>query len=153
MTVAEIIQICVAPLCVAAMTYVVPKLVSRDKYPQFDEIKKKIDAVHIFAVGINKTVTEHHEEVTTKVNQLLANDDRQDAILKEYALELLKMQAWNTNLHVEDRMYSAVKYFKQGGNGDTRKMIMNLAAEDPQNMVAFDMACKMLRYTPEQMMT
>ncbi len=146
MSSAEILQILVAPLCIAIVTFVIPKLVSKDKYPAFDEIKNRLDSFIEATKAQVKDSLVDREQLHCKINRLLSNDERQDIALKDYALELLKMQVWSKSLMLEDRFYAAVKYFKLGGNGQTKELIYRLINESNENKLMWDVVCRTLKF-------
>jgi hypothetical protein len=146
MNIAEIIQILVAPVCVAAMTFVIPKMVSKDKHPAFDEIKNKLDSFIEVTNERTKESLADRERLHCKLNRLLANDERQDGDIKDFGSDLLKMQVWSESLDLEDRFIAAVKYFKRGGNGQTKELIYRLINESNENKLMWDVVCRTLKF-------
>jgi hypothetical protein len=77
-------------------------------------------------------------EVSVRIDALLKSDEEQTKAIYEIKdqvkhnnLDLLRLNIYNENLDIEDRLVTASRYFIQGGNGKVAEYTKSLIAEHP----------------------
>jgi hypothetical protein len=82
-------------------------------------------------LGLNETIKKNHAEtmqkvsqLTVKVDRLMENDAGQEKRLLSIELTQMKKDVYNQSIPYAERIWSAHKYIRIGGNGGVKEYIL-----------------------------
>jgi hypothetical protein len=67
-----------------------------------------------------------------KVDTIIEHDKRQDAAINNISKDTLRLNVYNENFEIEDRLVSFKRYREIGGNGATQRYAQKLIDANPE---------------------
>jgi hypothetical protein len=67
-----------------------------------------------------------------KVDTIIEHDKGQDTAINNIAKDTLRLNVYNENLDIEDRLVSFKRYKERGGNGATQRYAQKLIDANPE---------------------